>query len=247
MKNWGLLRRNAGKTVKNSIGNCVRRNFLSNFLLYLQNMTLETFHNIPFRTQDLAYVFPDNKDLPGAARRLEQSGKIIRLKKGLYVVPRSVSRCEVSDFLIANHLYGPSYISSDTALRWYGLIPESVYETLSVTTGIARTYRNPTGTYRYLHAAPPYYSVGVTMRQEGDTFFLIASPEKALCDKIVFTPFLNLRYRMETLRFLEEDLRFDMEGFFRMDVGLLKECAATSRKKTMIHQLIKLIENEQRV
>ena len=208
---------------------------------------LEEFHNIPFRTQDLATVYPQNRDLLGVAKRLERAGNIIRLKKGLYVVAPQISRTELSDFLIANHLYGPSYISAESALRWYGLIPESVYETISVTSGNARTYSNRTGTYRYIHAASSYYSVGVTIRQEANASFMIATPEKALCDKIVFTPYLNLRYRKETLRFLEEDLRLDMEQFYKMDIELLRQCAEVSRKKSMINQLIKLIENERSI
>ena len=111
---------------------------------------LEEFHNIPFRTQDLATVYSQNRDLLGVANRLERAGNIIRLKKGLYVVAPQISRTELSDFLIANHLYGPSYISAESALRWYGLTPESVYETICVTSGNARTYSNKTGTYRQI-------------------------------------------------------------------------------------------------
>ena len=210
-------------------------------------MLLEEFQNIPFRTQDLATLYPQNRDLLGVAKRLERAGSIIRLKKGLFVVAPHISRTELSDFLIANHLYGPSYISAESALRWYGLIPESVYETISVTSGIARTYSNKTGNYRYIHATPAYCAVGVAMHQEANASFMIATPEKALCDKIVFTPYLNLRYREETLRFLEEDLRLDMERFYEMDTRVLRQCAEVSRKKIMINQLIKLIENERSV
>ena len=210
-------------------------------------MMLESFRTIPFRTQDLAAVYPQNKDLLGVAKRLEHAGTIIRLKRGLYVVAPGIGRMEISDFLIANHLYGPSYISAESALRWYGLIPESVYETISVTSGKTRTYSNETGTYRYLHADQAYYAVGVSMQQEADVSFLIAAPEKALCDKIIFTPGLNLRYRRETLRFLAEELRLDMEQFYRLDAKLFRQCAAVSRKKTMINQLVKLIENERSI
>lgn len=59
-------------------------------------------------------------------RNLEAAGKIIRLKKGLYVVDPKVSRIALSTEIIANHLYAPSYVSMQTALRYYGLIPEAV-------------------------------------------------------------------------------------------------------------------------
>jgi hypothetical protein len=88
----------------------------------------------------------------------------------------------------------------------------------------------------------PYYATGITMATEAGISFLIATPEKALCDLIVFTPRLNLRYREEVLRYLEEDIRLDMDDFARMDISLLRACAASSRKKPMINQLIKLLE-----
>jgi hypothetical protein len=58
----------------------------------------------------------------------------------------------------------------------------------------------------------------------------------------MFTPRLNLRYKEETLRYLEDDLRLDMNAFKAMDVDLMKRIATVSRKKTMIQQLIKLME-----
>jgi hypothetical protein len=130
----------------------------------------------------------------------------------------------------------------ETALRHYGLIPEAVYETTSITTGVARIYQTPLGPYRYIHASAPYYAIGVRMEQEAGCCHLMATPEKALCDKIVFTPRLNLRYKEETRCYLEEDLRLDMDAFMDMDVELLKRIAGVARKQTMIRQLIKLIE-----
>lgn len=210
-------------------------------------MKLEDYHNIPIRIPDFGDVYPSTKDLLGKVNRLEKLGDVIRLKKGLYLVSPSVSRETVSPFLIANHLYGPSYVSMESALRYYGLIPEAVYEIISITTGIARKYINDIGSFRYVHSDASYYSVGVTMRQESGISFQIASPEKALCDKIVFTHCLNLRYRDEILQFLEYDMRLDMDEFFKMDVDLLRQCASVSRKKTMINMLIKIIEDERNI
>jgi hypothetical protein len=205
-------------------------------------MNLEEYRNIPVRIQEMDCAFPDCKDLAGKLKRLEEKGEVIRLKRGLYVVAPRISRMELSAGLIANHLYSPSYVSMETALRHYGLIPEAVYETISITTGVARSYQTPLGLYRYIHASTPYYTIGVRMEQETGSCHLMATPEKALCDKIIFTPRLNLRYKEETRRYLEEDLRLDMDAFMEMDVELLKQIAEVARKETMIRQLIKLIE-----
>ena len=110
-------------------------------------MNLEDFRNTPFRMQDLSSVFPNCANLKMKAKRLEDDGDIIRLKKGLYVASPRTSRMELSPFLLANHIYGPSYVSMQTALRYYGLIPEAVYSVQSMTTGVARDYENTVGTF----------------------------------------------------------------------------------------------------
>ena len=96
-------------------------------------MDLEHIGNIPVSTQAVASLFPALEAGNQKVRNLEAAGKIIRLKKGLYVVDPKVSRVALSTELIANHLYAPSYVSMQTALRYYGLISEAVYTTQSMT------------------------------------------------------------------------------------------------------------------
>ena len=210
-------------------------------------MTLKDFGNIPFRLSALEAAFPDIKDIRVKAARMEDSGEIIRLKKGLYVVSPNVSGVLLNDFLIANHLYGPSYVSMQSALRYYGLIPEAVYEVQSVTTGLAKSFTNAVGSFRYIHCPAEYYPVGVTMETHDDVSFMIATPEKALCDLIIFTPNLNLRYIGEIRKYLEEDIRIDMEELAKLDTEILRQCAAVGRKKPMIDKLIKIIESERNI
>lgn len=197
--------------------------------------------------QDLSSVFTNCVNLATKAKRLEQDGKIIRLKKGLYVTSPRISRMELSPFLLANHIYGPSYVSMQTALRYYGLIPEAVYSVQSMTTGVARDYENTVGTFNYIHVPTKYYNIGVTIQESSGTTFMIATPEKALCDLMVFTPNLNLRYQTSMRDYLEEDIRFDMDALLNFDLDIIKECAEVSRKKTMLKQLIKFIENERNI
>lgn len=210
-------------------------------------MILEDFRNTPFRMQDLSSVFPDCVNLATKAKRLERDGEIIRLKKGLYVASPKVSRMELSPFLLANHIYGPSYVSMQTALRYHGLIPEAVYMVQSMTTGVARDYENQIGTFSYIRVPANYYNVGVTMREETGATFMIATPEKALCDLMVYTPHLNLRYIISIREYLEEDIRFEMEELQNFDLDIIRECAEVSRKKTMLNQLIKFIEHERNI
>lgn len=210
-------------------------------------MTLEDFRNIPFRMQDIGSVFTDCVNLATKAKRLERDGEIIRLKKGLYVANPRTSRMELSPFLLANHIYGPSYVSMQTALRYYGLIPEAVYSVQSMTTGVARDYENNVGTFNYIHVPARYYNIGVTMKEEAEVTFMIATPEKALCDLMVFTPNLNLRFQTSMRDYLEEDIRFDIDELINMNLSIIEECAEVSRKKTMLNQLIKFIQHERNI
>ena len=210
-------------------------------------MILEDFGNTPFRMRDLSSVFPDCVNFATKAKRLVRDGDIIRLKKGLYVASTKVSRVELSPFLLANHIYGPSYVSMQTALRFYGLIPEIVYSVQSMTTGVARDYKNAIGRFNYIHVPADYYNIGVTIKEENKASFMIASPEKALCDLMIYTPNLNLRFLTSVHNYLEDDIRFDMDELPNLDIAIIEECAQVTKKKTMLNQLIKFIKHERSI
>lgn len=211
-------------------------------------MELRDFRNTPFRLSALENAFPDITEMSWKAKRLEQNGDIVRLKRGLFVVAPHISGIRINDFLLANHISGPSYVSMQTALRYYGLIPEAVYRVTSVTAGISKSFKNSYGLFEYIHCSNhEYFAIGITSVISGDASFLIASPEKALCDMLAFTSKLNLRYAGEVRAWLEDDLRFDMEALSRFNVDILRRCANTGRKKRMINQIIKIIEDERHV
>lgn len=205
---------------------------------------LVRFGNTPMDFAAVASLFPDNKYKHNKVRSLEKRGDLIRLKQGLYVTHPDVSQKPLSLFLIGNNLYGPSYISLQSALRYYGLIPEHVFTICSMTTKPANLFRNSLGTFEYVHTEREVFHIGVREVTFSDgTNVLMASPEKALCDLIADTSHLNLRYRKEILVWLEEDIRFDMDELFHFDTDILREYAKVGKKKTMINQLIKIIES----
>ena len=90
-------------------------------------MDLGHISNIPVSTSAIASLFTNIEAGNQKVRSLEAAHKIIRLKKGLYIVAPNVSRVALSTEQIACHLYAPSYVSMQTALRYYGLIPKVVY------------------------------------------------------------------------------------------------------------------------
>lgn len=173
---------------------------------------------------------------------LEETGKLIRLKRGLYVVAPAVSGQLLSTELIANHIYGPSYVSLESALRYYGLIPECVYSVRSMTIKRSRQFDNSIARFDYTCCNDEYFPIGIRLEQKERYVFMIASPEKALCDLISYTPNVRLRSLKSLAIYLEDDLRLDMEEFCRMDIEIFRQCASVSKKKNDINNLIKLIE-----
>lgn len=173
--------------------------------------------------------------------QLERSDEIIRLKGGLYVVNPETSGSILSIVLIANHLCSPSYVSKQTALRHFGLIPEAVYSVQSMTIKSSVTYENRLGRFDYTHISREAFSVGLKQYTDNGVVSVVASPEKALCDLIAGTPDLKLRYLKETQQYLEEDLRLDMDAFRTMDSAIFEEYAGVGKKANSVRIIIKLL------
>ena len=111
------------------------------------------------------------------ATRLVKEGVIERVRRGWYVLASN----RPSDFELANVLYGPSYVSLDSALNFYGILVQSPQEIISATTGLAKKLEAGGKHFSYVHLDQKYYS---DYEKSGD--FLIASPEKALIDAMFF-------------------------------------------------------------
>lgn len=207
------------------------------------NNIWKQFGNTPMDFAMVASLFPEYKCKHNKVSALEKKGDIIRLKQGLYVSHPENSGQLLSMELMANHIYGPSYVSLHYALRYYGLIPERVYTVSSMTTKHSRVFYTPLARYEYVHVDEKVFPIGIKEEtMENGESFMIATPEKALCDLISNIPYLNLRYKKEIMIWLEEDMRFDMDELFRFDTKILREYAEVGAKKNMINQLIKIIE-----
>ena len=200
---------------------------------------LQKIGAVPFDINVLQSVYPGCKQITDKARRLEADGRIIRLKKGLYVA--NANGGELSRELVANHLYGPSYVSMSWALRWYGLIPERVNLIQSVTTKHSRDFSNALGTFHYQNCATDYFQIGITIKGETDCRYLIASPEKALCDYICFNK-VTLRFMKDVRIFLEEDIRFDTEAIRDLDLRIIEQCSALGRKSGSLSALLNYLK-----
>lgn len=202
---------------------------------------LSLFKNIPVSYDELASLLTDYKAPKNKVQEMEQRGQIVRLKKGLYVLSERESGIAPLPELVANHIHGPSYVSMQTALRYYGLIPEHVYSVKSMTLGRSCEFSNPLGRFAYIHTSSNYYSIGITCKQSEGVCFQIATPEKALCDLVVTTSGLQLRSRSSVIEYLEQYLRFDMDAFINMDASIFEQCAQAGKKSQTLYNISKTL------
>ncbi|MCG2712079.1 MAG: hypothetical protein L6416_07130 [Candidatus Omnitrophica bacterium] len=148
---------------------------------------------------------------------LLKKGKIIRVKKGLYVFGPDLAREPYSKDVLANLIYGPSYISLESALSFYGLIPERVEAITSITSKRKKLFNTPVGIFSYRYINPAIYSYGVTLHElDKNHSILIASKEKALSDMLYFS--VKMKDEPQIKKYLFDDLRIDIEGIKDFDL-----------------------------
>lgn len=208
----------------------------------MKKNVLHALGNTPVTTAAIASLYPDLSGANQKVAALEDADDLIRLKRGFYVVNPEVSGQRLSTELIANRLYAPSYVSMHSALRWHGLIPERVATVQSMTLKHTRQFVNALGRFEYHYVGRDYFPIGIRHVETDGTGFIIAGPEKALCDLIAATPGVRLRYREEARAYLEEDLRLDMEAFRAFDPDILRQCARFGKKSGTIETLLKILE-----
>jgi predicted transcriptional regulator of viral defense system len=172
---------------------------------------------------------------------LNKKGILIPLKKGLYIHNSPINKTIVSKEIISNVLLGPSYISLDYALYYHGLIPESVHELTSITTKRNKSFNTNYGHFSYRHTKKELFPIGLVSIETKIGNFIIASKEKALCDKIYFTNNFTISSKNMMLEFIEEDLRIDIDDLENFDIKIVSEYYNISKSKK-IKLLINLMK-----
>lgn len=172
---------------------------------------------------------------------LLRQGAIIRIKKGIYVFGERYRRLPYSREVLANMIYGPSYISLDYALHYYGMIPERVEAVTSVTCSRGRRFSTPVGLFIYRGISMNAYQIGIDqVVLDGGHTFLIAVPEKALSDKIHDDRGTSVRTHTEMRTYLLDNLRIDPERLEKLNADTLSLIAGRyrSRKIRLLSNLI---------
>ena len=164
-------------------------------------------------------------------KRLKKEDILVPLKKGLYIHNSPINKTIVSKEIISNVLLGPSYISLDYALHFHGLIPESVHEVTSITTKRNKSFDTRYGSFSYRHTKKGLFAIGLILEETKVGNFIIASKEKALCDKVYFTSNAIISSKEMMLEFIEDDIRIDIEDLEDFDLKIVREFYNISKSK----------------
>jgi len=160
--------------------------------------------------------------------RMMKSGTLTQVRRGLFVEGNLESQLSLSTWI-----YGPSYLSFQYALAYYGLIPERVfvYTCASYNKNKDKEYHTPFGVYQYKYLPSRIYPYGVLRKEDNGQPFLIASPEKALCDSVYKIPDIHSVKDMQDLLF--EDWRMEEDEILSLDVPFIQQIAPLYQTKSV--------------
>ncbi len=178
--------------------------------------------------------------------RLLKNESIIRVKKGIYVFGQTYRKRPYSLEVLSNMIYGPSYVSFEYALAYYGLIPEAVRRVTCASYKRNKHFSTPAGEFVYHYVPPKAFCLGMTRQVIStnniggeNTYFLIASQEKALADLIArMKPFMATD---ELLTYLIEGMRIEKDSLFKLNVSELEKIKSEYQNQnvTLLWKILK--------
>lgn len=156
-------------------------------------------------SKDLVRIEGKFQAMRNQLNRWQRRGLLLQLKRGVYILNENDRKVNPSRNFIANQLYGPSYVSLEYALNFYGLIPERVADLTSITTKKTMRFKNAIGSFIYQHIKPQAFRGFRTFKDESGLTCFIAEPEKAVVDFL----YLNLKkIQLDKDGLFEESFRF---------------------------------------
>jgi predicted transcriptional regulator of viral defense system len=165
----------------------------------------------------------------------QQKGYIKKIRRGYYIFS-GLPITEESLFLIANRIYSPSYVSMESALSYYGLIPEGAYSITSVSTRKTTDFTD-FHSFSYRSIRPEAF-FGYRLHKLSGQPFKIAEIEKAVLDYLYLTPSMNSLAAFSEWRFNSEAFlaQADMNKFQRY-LDLYDSTALRHRAKYFLNYL----------
>ena len=186
----------------------------------------------------LVWLGEGRNSVRGLVKRAIAAGEIIPIRRGLYCLAPKYRRYGISRNVIANLIYGPSYVSMETALAFHGWIPEAVHSVVSVSSGRAKSFETPLGYFDYVQVGQRPLFAAVERIQDGpSTSFLVAKPLKAMADYVAAR---GMDWR--GVEPLEESLRIErdnLDSLISEDFNELEGVYKSRRAKNFLEGLRK--------
>ncbi|HOY67345.1 MAG TPA: hypothetical protein PLP29_10680 [Candidatus Ozemobacteraceae bacterium] len=145
--------------------------------------------------------------------RATQAGEVISLRRGLYVLTSPACRTPIDPLALPPLVYGPSYVSFETALRFHGLIPELVHTIAAATSRRSRTFDTPMGRFEFRSVPTRMLMAGVRLEafehDGGPVLAPVASPARAIADLLYTRKDVSKRTDIE--KFLSQSWRIELD------------------------------------
>jgi predicted transcriptional regulator of viral defense system len=163
-----------------------------------------------FTRREAAYwADNDGARLDALLKRSVSTKEVVRICRGLFYLANKYTQGPIHSFELSQRIFGPSYISLESALSHHGWIPEAVYSITSVSQKRSRDFKTPLGLFSYTRIPQNLFFAGVRREElaDGGTF-LVAEPLKALADYIHAhsCDWLGIAPVVESLRIEETEL-----------------------------------------
>lgn len=195
-----------------------------NELLY-QVVDLPVFSSALLQAGDV-----DRANIQKQLSRWTAAGKIHQLRRGLYALADPYRQKEPHPFLIANRIIAPSYVSLQSALAYYDMIPESVPQVVSITSKLrSKVFETSLGSFRYHNIQTPLFSGFSLVQVSTDQSAYLARPEKALLDMIYLTKRGHTPEYLDSLR---------LQNLGQLDMHWMRKIAS----KTGLKKLTKAVD-----
>ena len=152
----------------------------------------------------------DSKDVRRQLSRWTKAGRLYQLRRGLYALAPPFQKVKPHPFVVANRMMRSSYVSLQSALGYYGLIPDVVPVTTSITTGRPGQWQTPLGVYTFRHIKTEWFVGYRLVDLGGNQQAFVATPEKALLDLVHLQPGGDSAEYLQELR-LQDMERLDLE------------------------------------
>ncbi|PWU21574.1 MAG: hypothetical protein C5B49_02460 [Bdellovibrio sp.] len=174
-------------------------------------------------------------------KRALANGKLIHLRRGLYQLAKRYQRRPPNAFEVAQKIYGPSYVSFESALSHHGLIPEAVYGVTSACLKRSRTFETPIGVYSFSQVPRRIFYMGVERVEKERAVYLMATPAKALADYVFcrHQTWPGTGELLESLRIEKSELKINP-----IEIELLAKEYRTARVAHMLEGLRKMQSDE---